>query len=628
MNEHRNERRVVGPPGCGKTTWLGEKVDEIVERGEKPFIASMTKAAAAEIGSRKLPVSYDALGTLHSHCYHALGQPEIAEGREHLEDWNERYPQYKLSPGSGSTADRVDGDNLEPSASTDGDRLMNEYQLHRARMTAPERMSPNLREFVQKWQEWKDVNGLMDFTDLIETALRDVDHAPGYPDAMLVDEAQDLDLLEMSLVRKWGAHCRSLYVVGDPDQAIYTWRGADPRAFTAVEIPQENRQVLSQSYRVPAAVHARALRWINEAPGRERVEYHPRDYQGEVRNIDATWKDPEKIVEDAVKYLERDLNVMFLATCSYMLTELIRVLRSEGVPFWNPYRRRNGAWNPLQRRRGVISASDRVASFLHLNERGYWNSEHLNRWTDMVKAREALRNGNRKAVRALDDQDNGGMRLGEFLDVINDPEVMRRHESFTLWGRFVGVINEANASNEKLSRELGRITGLDRLLEAVGDAVLNSGVSPQGWDRIRTVTAEESMRVRARDGLHPEEIRNLLTDEAEEAGISGDLDWLQNNLTADKRSGAAFPIAVARKRGLEELERPPRAVIGTAHSTKGGEADVVYVFPDLSRAGMAEWTGNAESRASVYRLFYVAMTRARDTLVLPEPAGEYAVNLE
>ena len=89
-----NEYRVVGPPGCGKTTWLGTTVDHIVERGGRPLITSLTKAAAAEIGARKLPISFDALGTLHSHCYHALGQPEIAEGREHLEQWNDEQDQY------------------------------------------------------------------------------------------------------------------------------------------------------------------------------------------------------------------------------------------------------------------------------------------------------------------------------------------------------------------------------------------------------------------------------------------------------------------------------------------------------------------------------------------------------
>ena len=41
------------------------------------LISSLTKAAATEIGGRNLPISFDALGTLHSHCYHALGKPEI-----------------------------------------------------------------------------------------------------------------------------------------------------------------------------------------------------------------------------------------------------------------------------------------------------------------------------------------------------------------------------------------------------------------------------------------------------------------------------------------------------------------------------------------------------------------------
>ena len=54
---------------------------------------------------------------------------------------------------------------------------------------------------------------------------------------------------------------------------------------------------------------------------------------------------------------------------------------------------------------------------------------------------------------------------------------------------------------------------------------------------------------------------------------------------------------------------------------------MVYLFPDISRAGMREWTGSPTQQAAVYRLFYVAMTRARDTLVLCAPSDEYAVNL-
>ena len=54
---------------------------------------------------------------------------------------------------------------------------------------------------------------------------------------------------------------------------------------------------------------------------------------------------------------------------------------------------------------------------------------------------------------------------------------------------------------------------------------------------------------------------------------------------------------------------------------------MVYVFPDVSRAGMREWTRGPTQQASVFRLFYVAMTRARDTLVICTPNDEYAVNL-
>ena len=61
---------------------------------------------------------------------------------------------------------------------------------------------------------------------------------------------------------------------------------------------------------------------------------------------------------------------------------------------------------------------------------------------------------------------------------------------------------------------------------------------------------------------------------------------------------------------------------------KGAEADVVYVFPDVSRAGMREWAGRPAQQASVYRLFYVAMTRARETLVLCAPMDDFAVDLD
>jgi len=52
---------------------------------------------------------------------------------------------------------------------------------------------------------------------------------------------------------------------------------------------------------------------------------------------------------------------------------------------------------------------------------------------------------------------------------------------------------------------------------------------------------------------------------------------------------------------------------------------VVYLFPDLSHAGMIEWIGRGS--AAVRRLFYVGMTRARESLILCQPATSRSVRL-
>ena len=276
------EYHVVGPPGCGKTTWLSRQVRRAVNTGQQVLISSLTRAAAAEVAGRDLPIPPESLGTLHSHCFQSLGRPEIAEAKKYVTEWNETYPNYCLSLGTNDLGTRIDGDNLEPTAGgTLGDRLMAEYQLARARMST--QLTPNASLFADKWEAWKKDRFLLDFTDLIQTCLQDVDYAPSGPDIIFVDEAQDMDLLEMSLIRKWGTNAGYLIVVGDPDQSIYTWRGADPQAFTSAASANPKNMVLAQSYRVPFQVHGHAVRWINNIVSRQPVEYLPTEELGEVR---------------------------------------------------------------------------------------------------------------------------------------------------------------------------------------------------------------------------------------------------------------------------------------------------------------------------------------------------------
>ena len=61
--------------------------------------------------------------------------------------------------------------------------------------------------------------------------------------------------LRNALVRKWGHEAGASICVGDPWQALYTWRGAHVELFNDPSVPRSHRDVLSRSYRVPRRVH-------------------------------------------------------------------------------------------------------------------------------------------------------------------------------------------------------------------------------------------------------------------------------------------------------------------------------------------------------------------------------------
>jgi superfamily I DNA/RNA helicase len=103
--------------------------------------------------------------------------------------------------------------------------------------------------------------------------------------------------------------------------------------------------------------------------------------------------------------------------------------------------------------------------------------------------------------------------------------------------------------------------------------------------------------------------------------------WWRRLVTADFRGRVEFAANVAAAHGPRALMDPPKVVVGTIHSVKGGEADVVYLFPDLSHAGDAQYRRAGAARDSVIRLFYVGATRARETLYICQRETAMAVTM-
>jgi len=107
------------------------------------------------------------------------------------------------------------------------------------------------------------------------------------------------------------------------------------------------------------------------------------------------------------------------------------------------------------------------------------------------------------------------------------------------------------------------------------------------------------------------------TEGAFDQSLDHDLDWFLSQITPAKQKSFEFPARVYRECGEDGPEMAKMVTVGTIHSVKGAESDVVIVFPDLSLRGAQSYvTRQGEQFDQILRQFYVAVTRTRDVLIL------------
>ncbi len=146
-------------------------------------------------------------------------------------------------------------------------------------------------------------------------------------------------------------------------------------------------------------------------------------------------------------------------------------------------------------------------------------------------------------------------------------------------------------------------------------------------EAIRRLSPTEVVTIEILDGLLDRESLEAMAEAFEQEPLDSFVEWWLSRLAVKKRKQADYPAKLAVRRGVKALTDTPKIIIGTGHSVKGGESDVVYLFPDLSSSGMRQWDGRPKDRDAVIRLGYVMMTRARETLVICEPSGSYNMPL-
>lgn len=558
-------KQVIGPPGTGKTQsmakWLADQASTY--GADNLLVCSYTKAASREIRTRMLDkhgveVPQTQMGTLHSLCYRALGSPKLTEGLER--EFSVEFPQHGLSGGVDTS---VDSPLREFSAGkTCGDDNRSRYELQRASCKERDTWPSEVQRFARDWEAWKKSNDLMDFGDLLEVAYRDLDAAPGNPAIGVLDEAQDSPENQMRVFLKWARSMQQAIVAGDPDQTLYQWCGSSPRTMIDMPLVDGARHVLSQSYRIPEAVHEVAERWIRKSHSRLSREYFPRledpnspvsdsnrPVVGKFTHLSVGFLTrPDSIVASAMKHVEAGKSVMIIASCSYMVDKIKHHLYAERIPFANRWREQRGDWNPMRMGGKQATTFRRLLSFLRPSVE--FSGDSSNSWT--------------------------------WADV-------------WLWG-------------EWLNSERMWVRGAKKWLEE-----RKKDESPFDPVELASYVRETELP----------EFENLSFGTREDRAKA--VDWWLNRVSASHKNTAEYLCGVVKKFDVEALKEP-RISLGTCHSVKGGESDVVYLSPDLSKvAYMQSWLSTGETRDGVRRMLYVGMTRAREELVLCGSDGQFSL---
>ena len=245
---------VKAGPGTGKTHTLVERVVRLLnDQANKVTVITFTNKAAEEIRHRLAGVSGGSrlvfIDTFHGYCLHWL--------RRHNPDLRIIGPEMR---------NRLFGRLYPHLSGVERKKMQRQAALFLASQPLlPETVPEDLQPFFSYLRE----HNLLDLDEVIPacTAIlhQDINFAlllRAAVEHLLIDEFQDLNAAQYELVRLL-AETSSIFAIGDPDQAIYGFRGSTPAWFHRfVELQKPEQHFLVTNYRSGASILEAAGRVI------------------------------------------------------------------------------------------------------------------------------------------------------------------------------------------------------------------------------------------------------------------------------------------------------------------------------------------------------------------------------
>jgi DNA helicase-2/ATP-dependent DNA helicase PcrA len=323
-------RKILGPPGTGKTTKLLKYVQTFLKLGtpiERIGYFAFTKKAATEAKERMLKLfpqyGYRDLKhfqTLHSLAFTSLGmKKDNVMQSEHYEEIGKTIGvQVSVYKGGEEETGYIDSDseyfNLINIARIKDVSTKDEYDTD----LYSDDMDYNLVEIIEaELNNYKKSFALYDFTDMIEKFIRS-ELCPKF-DVVFIDEAQDLSPIQWKMYDIIKQNTKIMILAGDDDQAIYGWAGADVQRFQ--EEPAKEK-ILPQSYRVPIRVQQVADSIISQIDTRIMKLWNPRNEEGHCEEV----YDLDEVDLTQGKWL-------VLARTNYRLIKMKPYLMERGIYF-------------------------------------------------------------------------------------------------------------------------------------------------------------------------------------------------------------------------------------------------------------------------------------------------------
>jgi DNA helicase II / ATP-dependent DNA helicase PcrA len=421
---------ILAGAGSGKTTTITRRIANQVATGtfdpHDLLAVTFTDKAATEMRERLAALGVDgitartfhsaALGQLRSFGFDP-GKILSSKALSLRQIGNTLPPPYKFRP-AGDLATEVEW--------AKNRRLTPDTYLTALGDHAPPIPPDLMARVFRRYEQQKADRDCVDFEDLLELAIRLFDEEPdllarlhGRYRAFTVDEYQDVNLLQQTLLDRWLGERDELCAVGDDYQSIYAFTGATaeyllalPRRFPAATVVR-----LEENYRSSPQVLALANRIVPVLGGAEKVlratcaagpEPTTRSFEGRAREAEFVLERVQSLHAEGVPYEE----IAILCRTNARLADFEEPFHEAKIPFQGAsLLGREAARRLLGRLRKVTSADVGIIVRAYAEEAGW-----VERPPEKLGEREVVRQADlARLVRLAEEFDDGVRTAHDFV---------------------------------------------------------------------------------------------------------------------------------------------------------------------------------------------------------------------